>query len=518
VPFDQIKALAENWFKPQLEERREGFHRLTQLKLGEITSRGWGPSPSTYAALEKLAYEEIEQRAHLVLEAYKEALTASRERVVPLMPQIKADVEAVVTEESIHVRQGIQYVFDFCKPPSAKDAAALRARVLQKLTAELDFFCYNLHNERNEGVPILPVKPTSVKVTEFRIYEQGQLSTQQALELLILRLFREPEVVIKYYYQDGTPIDPLLTKAIHEREIIAAKSEWRFFKHPEIAHDYIQLSKENDDEERDNEAERTPEFVELILELSGHKRMEMETFNKIDLEERYRERLRQAKYDYDIFLSYSDRNKDRAEIVHGKLSKAGQRVFMAPKELSAGDDFADEIRKALVGSRELWLLVSPNSIKSEWVISEWGAAWMLQKRIVPILFRCSHADLPERLRRLHCVDLDMLDEHIAKVFPPMGVGSKQGDPNRPPATEATALLILVAVTEEYERDPSLLTCRVFREVIAPTMAKHRLSASDIDRGIRFLVSKRFLNAISRQDGQAIQPTTGGLEYLSSNKG
>jgi hypothetical protein len=43
---------------------------------------------------------------------------------------------------------------------------------------------------------------------------------------------------------------------------------------------------------------------------------------------------------------------------------------MAPKVLKPGDDFAEEIRLALHGSHELWLLVSPSSAKSEWVISE----------------------------------------------------------------------------------------------------------------------------------------------------
>jgi len=77
---------------------------------------------------------------------------------------------------------------------------------------------------------------------------------------------------------------------------------------------------------------------------------------------------------------------------------------MARKELQPGDDFAEEIRNALVGAAQLWMPVTPESLKSEWVISEWGAAWALDKRIVPILFRCSLDDLPNRLRRLECVD------------------------------------------------------------------------------------------------------------------
>ena len=88
-------------------------------------------------------------------------------------------------------------------------------------------------------------------------------------------------------------------------------------------------------------------------------------------------------------------------------------MFLAPKELNPGDDFAEEIRLALHGSRELWLLVSPSSSKSEWVISEWGAAWALGKRIVPILHRCGPDALPVRLAKLQCVDLHRVNEAIS---------------------------------------------------------------------------------------------------------
>ena len=61
------------------------------------------------------------------------------------------------------------------------------------------------------------------------------------------------------------------------------------------------------------------------------------------------------------------------------------------------------------------MLVSPESSKSEWVISEWGAAWALGKRIVPILHRCSYDALPQRLARLHCTDLHRVRELIAQL-------------------------------------------------------------------------------------------------------
>jgi hypothetical protein len=89
---------------------------------------------------------------------------------------------------------------------------------------------------------------------------------------------------------------------------------------------------------------------------------------------------------------------------------------MASKILSPGDDFAEEIRNALEGSREVWLLMSPKSINSEWVISEWGAAWVLQRRIVPILHRCAPESLPDRLKKLHYIDMHRHMELVEQMF------------------------------------------------------------------------------------------------------
>ena len=91
---------------------------------------------------------------------------------------------------------------------------------------------------------------------------------------------------------------------------------------------------------------------------------------------------------------------------------------MAPKVLKPGDDFAEEIRMALLGSLELWVLVSPSSASSEWVITEWGAAWALAKKIVPILHRCAHDSLPMRLQKLQCIDLHRCDELILDLKNP----------------------------------------------------------------------------------------------------
>ncbi len=158
--------------------------------------------------------------------------------------------------------------------------------------------------------------------------------------------------------------------------------------------------------------EKGPEFWRVTLALSQRKRDELDAWRKVQMEEHFRQQARHATYSHDVFLSYATPDSTEAHGIRDKIVAAGHRVFLAPKELRPGDDFAEEIRLALLGSRELWVLVSPSSSKSEWVISEWGAAWALGKRIVPILHRCAPDSLPTRLARLQCIDLYRVDDAI----------------------------------------------------------------------------------------------------------
>jgi hypothetical protein len=127
-----------------------------------------------------------------------------------------------------------------------------------------------------------------------------------------------------------------------------------------------------------------------------------------------------GRYDYkelrfDVFLSHSAADYEDVGKLYEHLKGNGLKVYLARKEIAGGDDFGEEIRLALIHSRELWLLMTPNSLKSEWVTTEWGAGWVLKKRIVPILLRCSMDELPERLRRVQCVDYHDVQRSIARL-------------------------------------------------------------------------------------------------------
>ena len=175
-----------------------------------------------------------------------------------------------------------------CKPFKTKDAVELRARTQQKLVAELDLFVAKLNTQ--QGTPTLGWPPDSVTfLGTFQIYEQGKLANPEDLQSLIELLYDQPECEVRYYYQDGTSMDSLLADAILNRDIIVKKSEQRFFKHSEGRRNYVKIpSGDYKFDWQKDVAEKTPEFVQVTLGLSHRKRNQIDTINKVQLEEQYR--------------------------------------------------------------------------------------------------------------------------------------------------------------------------------------------------------------------------------------
>lgn len=284
-----IKALAENWFGPRLEECRIKFPNIVQAKLGQFAARGTATSPPAYGAVEELAYQEVERCGLIFLKGYKEALATVSDLISPAtVAQIKRDLDALLSSESERVVRTIQYVRDVCKPFRVKNAVELRTRTQQKIVSELDLFVAKANTQR--GLPTFGWKPDSVTfLGTYQIYEQGKLSSPEALKSLIELLYEQPECEVSYYYQDGTAMDPLLADAILKRDILIKKSEQRFFKHPEEGLNYVKIP--HGDYKFDwqkDVAEKTPEFTQVTLELSHRKRNYIDTINKVQLEEQYR--------------------------------------------------------------------------------------------------------------------------------------------------------------------------------------------------------------------------------------
>ena len=99
------------------------------------------------------------------------------------------------------------------------------------------------------------------------------------------------------------------------------------------------------------------------------------------------------KWDYHVFISYSSRNSDEANKIYSALETEGYKPYLSERK--------DEIRKALCGSFEFLLLYSKQAADSDWVKTEYGAAWALGKWITPIALNMEVNELPEWLRERH---------------------------------------------------------------------------------------------------------------------
>jgi len=108
-------------------------------------------------------------------------------------------------------------------------------------------------------------------------------------------------------------------------------------------------------------------------------------------------------FQFDLFLSYSTKDRDQAAVIVAASEALGLMIFQDRKDIDYGEVWAEEIRLALMNSREIALLASPSAMASEWVQTEWGAAWAMQRTITPILLMMPPDKLPPRLQQRQAV-------------------------------------------------------------------------------------------------------------------
>ena len=71
----------------------------------------------------------------------------------------------------------------------------------------------------------------------------------------------------------------------------------------------------------------------------------------------------------------------------------GATTFLDVFDIQTGDDFRRRISDEIAGSEEMVVLLTPFSMRRTWLMNEIGLAWGLRKRIVPILFGMTAADM-----------------------------------------------------------------------------------------------------------------------------
>ena len=108
-----------------------------------------------------------------------------------------------------------------------------------------------------------------------------------------------------------------------------------------------------------------------------------------------------------VFISYSRKDIKFARRLAGDLERAGFDVWWDVSDLKGGDDWVRFIPAAIEASQYFVVLLSPNSLQSEWVEKEYSYAIRHRKKIVPAMIKQCH--VPFALHTINYVDFINVD-------------------------------------------------------------------------------------------------------------
>ena len=101
-----------------------------------------------------------------------------------------------------------------------------------------------------------------------------------------------------------------------------------------------------------------------------------------------------------VFISYSSKDHKIAKRLEAELCRLGIDCFLDRKEISWGDDVVAKITAGIAACSSLIVIVSLDSVRSQWIPFEVGVATALGKRVLPFVTHPS-IDLPAYLSRFH---------------------------------------------------------------------------------------------------------------------
>src|SRR5579871_5628315 len=86
----------------------------------------------------------------------------------------------------------------------------------------------------------------------------------------------------------------------------------------------------------------------------------------------------------DIFISYSSKDREQAELLTELLASAGLSVWIDQSGIDVATSWSGEIVDAIEGCKAFLVLLSPNSIESVNVVKEVALAAEKRKKILPL--------------------------------------------------------------------------------------------------------------------------------------
>lgn len=120
---------------------------------------------------------------------------------------------------------------------------------------------------------------------------------------------------------------------------------------------------------------------------------------------------------YQVFVSHATADKWLATTICEKIEAAGATTFRDDRDIDGGDDIPEEIRRQIKRSKELIVLLTPDSVDRQWVILETGIAWGWSKkmRIVTVLCHVTVDPIPDIIKQKKALHLNEFDHYTTEL-------------------------------------------------------------------------------------------------------
>jgi TIR domain-containing protein len=97
-----------------------------------------------------------------------------------------------------------------------------------------------------------------------------------------------------------------------------------------------------------------------------------------------------------------------------KIEALGAECWLDEKDLAGGDVIAADIIRGIRACHEAIILISPNSVKSQWVPFEIGGVRAQRKRVTPILNNVTHDEMAP-MQDIKGIDLNRFGQFLAQL-------------------------------------------------------------------------------------------------------
>src|SRR6266849_8198121 len=123
---------------------------------------------------------------------------------------------------------------------------------------------------------------------------------------------------------------------------------------------------------------------------------------------------RQKRPRYTVFISHSSLDAWIARVMAEKIQSIGVDCWLDEKDLEGGDVIPDEIIRGIDACQEAIVLISPNSVNSQWVSFEIGGVRAQHKRVTPILNNVRPDDMAP-MKDIKSIDLNKFELFLSQL-------------------------------------------------------------------------------------------------------